>query len=58
MTGYELLTPEQKAEVDNLNEKATHSATMRFTPLDSETLVEYEKLMDRLESEYRKELVH
>lgn len=50
-TGYDLLTPEQRAEMDHLQERSTHQATMRFTPLDAITLCEYERLCDRLEHE-------
>ncbi len=51
VTGYELLTQEQREEMDNLQERCTHRATMRFTPLDSIHLYEYERLCKRLERE-------
>jgi len=51
-TGYDLLTTEQREEMDNLQERCTHQATMTFTPLDSIHLCEYERLCDRLEREY------
>lgn len=56
MTGYELMTDEQRQEWDDLNERATHQDTMRFTPLDAEHLAEYEALAKRLEDEHRKML--
>ena len=55
MTGYELLTEEQRKEVDNLREKLTHSNTMRFTDLDGYTLAGYNLLMHNLEVERSKE---
>lgn len=54
MTGYELLTEEQRQEMDFLEERRTHSATMVFTDLDAVHLAEYHALEARLESEYRK----
>lgn len=54
MTGYELLTAEQREEVDDLTERATHSDTMRFSALDASTLKGYEALMTRLEVEAAK----
>lgn len=50
-SGYLLLSPEQRAEMDNLNERCTHQDVMRFTPLDAITLVEYEKHCTRLANE-------
>ncbi|BEI26488.1 hypothetical protein KKIDH5335_48200 (plasmid) [Vibrio fluvialis] len=52
ISGYQLLSPEQQAEMDNLQERCTHQATMRFTPLDAVHLCEYERLCDRLEHEH------
>jgi len=53
VTGYELLTKEQREEMDNLQERCTHQSTMRFTPLDAIHLCEYERLCNRLEREYQ-----
>lgn len=55
MTGYQLLTVEQRQEMDFLEECRTHSATMVFTDLDAIHLAEYHALVVRLESEYRKD---
>lgn len=55
MTGYELMTEDQRIEWAKLAEARTHSATMRFTALDAIHLGEYEALAERLEEEYRKE---
>lgn len=52
MTGYQLLTDEQRQEMDDLTERATHQDTMRFTALDAENLVAYQALVERLEHEY------
>jgi hypothetical protein len=54
MTGYQLLTDQQREEMDNLLERCSHQDTMRFTPLDSIHLCEYERLCARLEREYEK----
>lgn len=54
MTGYELMTDEQRAEWDNLSERAEHRDTMRFTELDAIHLDEYEALAKRLEHENQK----
>ena len=48
MNGYKLLTQEQREEMNRLNEKATHTG---LNPLESVTLVEYERLCERLEQE-------
>ncbi len=53
MTGYQLMTQEQKSAWDSLAEKATHSASMVFTALDCVHLKEYEALAVRLEQENR-----
>lgn len=55
LTGYELLTKEQREEMDNLQERCTHQVTMRFTQLDAIHLREYENLCERLEREYETE---
>lgn len=56
MTGYELLTEEQRCEMDGLSERSAHSDTMVFTALDAGHLTELEALSQRLEAEYRREL--
>ncbi|WP_445766807.1 hypothetical protein [Rheinheimera sp.] len=53
-SGYELLTDEQRAEMDNLSERSFHKDTMRFTALDALHLTEYENLCSRLEIENQK----
>lgn len=50
-SGYDLLTDEQRAEMDNLSEKHQHQATMHFTALDMARLREYKDLCIRLENE-------
>lgn len=55
MTGYELLTKEQRIEVDRLTEAQSHAGTMSFGPLKRATLLGYEQLMSNLEKEYLKE---
>lgn len=55
MTGYELLTEEQRLEVDSLSEAQSHASTMRFGPLERVTLLGYEQLMDNLVKEYLKQ---
>lgn len=56
MTGYELMTDRQRLEWDLLEEKLTHSDTMRWTPLDSLHLGEYRDLSKRLELEHQKQI--
>lgn len=51
MVGYQLMTEEQRREWDNLEERRTHSDTMRFSALDAVHLREYEALAERLEAE-------
>lgn len=51
-TGYQLLTNEQRADMDTLVELCTHQDTMLFAPLDAIHLSEYESFCDRLEREY------
>jgi len=53
MTGYQLMTQEQRNEWDCLAEKSTHGASMVFTALDGVNLKEYEALAQRLEEENR-----
>lgn len=55
MTGYELLTPEQRAEMDNLTERRTHADTSRFSGIDAATLAEFDALTARLRFEWLKE---
>ena len=55
MKGYDLMTDEQRSEWDNLAERAQHSDTMRFSPVDAEALAEYEALAERLEAECQKD---
>ena len=55
MTGYELMTSDQRGEWSDLEERRTHSCTMRFSLLDAAHLAEYEQLATRLEAEYRRE---
>lgn len=55
MSGFQLLTQEQQEEMGNLLERSTHRDTMRFTCIDAVTLVEYERLCERLEKEATKE---
>lgn len=55
-SGYQLLTDEQRTEMDNLTERSTHSASMRFSELDAIHLSEYENLCARLQAEYLKEV--
>lgn len=54
--GYQLMTPEQQREMDDLTERATHRETMRFTALDAIHLAEYEAFCKRLEREYQKDI--
>lgn len=51
MVGYQLMTEEQRQEWDNLEERRTHSDTMRFSALDAVHLGEYEALAVRIEAE-------
>lgn len=55
MTGFDLMTDEQKVDWSNLEERFTHSATMRFSSLDALHLREYRELAVRLEEELRRE---
>jgi hypothetical protein len=55
MTGYDLMTVEQRHEWENLEERRTHSSTMAFSGLDAAVLAEYEALAGRLKAEYRHE---
>lgn len=55
-SGYQLLTDEQRSEMDNLTERSVHSANMRFSELDAIHLSEYENLCTRLWAEYLKEI--
>lgn len=55
MTGFELMTSAQREEWADLQERCTHSGTMRFSLLDAAHLAEYEQLAARLEIEHRRE---
>lgn len=55
-SGYQLLTNEQRAEMDNLSERSVHACTMRFSELDAIHLKEYENLCTRLWAEFLKEI--
>lgn len=55
MTGYDLMTDEQKRDWDDLEERCTHQDTMRFSALDAIHLDEYRALATRLETERRRE---
>lgn len=48
VSGYQLLTQEQRSEMDSLQERCQH----RNNALDSLLLAEYENLCSRLEKEY------
>lgn len=50
--GYQLLTDEQREEMDTLNEAKEHPDTMKFSGVDALTLKEYEALCERLEVEW------
>lgn len=52
MTGYELMTPEQRQEWDDLEERRSHSNTMRFTALDEIHRRQFHALAARLEREH------
>lgn len=47
----ELMTPEQRNEWADLEERCTHSGTMKFSALDAAHLEEYRALAVRLDNE-------
>lgn len=51
----ELMTPEQRNEWADLEERCTHSGTMKFSALDAAHLAEYRALAARLESEHKRQ---
>lgn len=55
MTGFELMTDDQRLEWQELEERSTHSDTMVFTAVDAISLAEYRALAERLAAEYRRD---